>query len=427
MRLPLDIFLALRYLRPRRTFVSVITLLSVIGPLLGVAILIIVSSVMAGFTRDIQQGIVGMQAHLTVSPTMARAFSSPETLMRQLEGEFASAGLHCAPLIEGTALMQLHDSVYPKVIRGISPEAESKVSTLQQSFSNAGLALREGEAAIGKRLAWQLRLRVGDEFLFHSPERLTQNIHWKKDGKVEVKEPDEFYLPEQCRVATTYSMGIADYDDNIIVLHIDQAAELFGLDWGRATSIQVKVRDPMTIANLVPLMRQMHPDCHFVTWQEKNRLLFDTLQSEKNLMTFLMTFIVLVASFAISATLITVVVQKTREIGIMKAVGVSSATIARIFLFQGGIIGLLGTGLGTFIGLLILHYRDAIANLLSKIMGVEVFPAELYHLTSIPAMTTPADLVKIVALSLGICLFAALIPALYASAFAPARSLKTEN
>ena len=111
----------------------------------------------------------------------------------------------------------------------------------------------------------------------------------------------------------------------------------------------------------------------------------------------------------------------------MKAVGVSSFTIGRIFLVQGLIIGVIGTALGTTVGLLVMHYRDAIARLLSRVMGVEVFPAELYHLTSIPALTTAGDLMRIILMSLGICVFAALVPAIYASATTPATSLRSEN
>ena len=428
MRLPLDIFLALRYLRPKRTFISVISLLSILGPLLGVAILIIVSSVMAGFDRDIRTGIMNMSAHLTFYPLSEGGyFENPEPLMEQLESECAAQGLHAAPVIEGTALVQLRKTVYPKIVRGILPERERLVTKIQENFSEQREPLSEGEAAIGRRLAVMLGMRIGDEFLIHSPAHLTENISWTDDGKVEIHEPDEFYLPEQCRVANFYSMGISDYDDNVVVLHLDQAAQLFGLDWGSATSIQAVVDDPMNIAGLTEKLRAKHPDCQVVNWQEKNQMLFNTLQSEKNLMTFLMAFIVLVASFTIAATLITVVVQKTREIGIMKAVGVSSFTIGRIFLLQGLIIGVIGTALGTTAGLLVLHYRDAIARLLSRIMGVEVFPAELYHLTSIPALTTASDLVRIVTMSLCICVFAALVPAIYASATTPATSLRSEN
>ncbi len=428
MRLPLDIFLALRYLRPKRTFLSVISLLSVLGPLLGVAILIIVSSIMAGFDRDIRRGIMDMSAHLTVYPRNEKGyFADPQPLLEALTKEGAEWGARGTPVIEGSALIQLKQTVYPKIIRGIAPETDGNVTKLQRNFLPEGYILQEGEAAIGTRLAMQWNLHSGDEFLVHSPARLTQNIHWKDDGKVDIQEPDELYLPETCKTAAHFSMGVSDYDDNIIVLHIDQAADLFGLDWGNATSLQFAIDDPMRVASLAHKLRPLHKDCIFSTWIEENEMLFNTLQSEKSLMTFLMAFIVLVASFAIAATLITVAVQKTREIGILKAVGISSWTVGRVFLLQGFLIGATGTILGTIVGLLVLHYRDAIARLLSLIMGVEVFPAELYHLTSIPSYTAPADLIQAVVLSLVICIAASMIPALYASAFSPSKSLKSEN
>ena len=427
MPLPVDIALALRYLKPRRNFVSVITLLSVLGPLLGVAIMIIVSSVMAGFAHDINVGLMNMQAHLTVYPmSETGVFADPEALMAALEREGGLQGLKAAPVIEGTALVQVRDSVYPRLVRGIVPELDSKVSGLQAGFDHKGYVLKEGDVAVGKRMGMRLGLSVGAQMLVHSPARLTQNVKWKEDGQVEVTEPDEFYLPEECTIRTYYTIGISDYEDNLVIMHRDQAAELFGLDWGSATSIQAVVDDPMRIAELAAILRRLHPDCHFETWQEKNALLVATVQNERSMMNFLMTFIVLVAAFAIAATLITVVVQKTREIGILKAVGLSSWTVARVFLLQGTIIGLVGTALGAAAGLTILHYRTAIANLLSRLLGAEIFPAELYHLTEIPALTTPGDLTRIVALSLLLCVLAALVPAAYASAFSPAKALRSD-
>lgn len=427
MPLPTDLFLAIRYLRPKRTFLSVISLMSVLGPLLGVAILIIVTSVMAGFDHDIKAGIMSMDAHLTIQPSGQGYFEDPLPVIARLEAAGAEYGLRATPVLECSALIQLRDSVYPKYIRGILPERESFVTSLQRNFEDNSSVLREGQAAIGARLGRALGLRPGDEFLVHSPARLTRSIKWREDGQVDISEPDEVYLPEKCRVLTWYSMGVSDYDDNIIVMHIDQAADLVGLEWGSATAIQAAVRDPMAIAGIARRLRQQFPDLGFTTWQEKNQLFFNTLQSEKNLMGFLMTFIVLVASFAIAATLITVAVKKTREIGIMKAVGISSGTIGRIFLFQGMMIGMLGTALGTGAGLLILHCRDAIARMLSAIMGVEVFPAELYHLTRIPALTTPGDLTRIIVTAMVICVLASLVPALYAAAFSPAESLRSEE
>ncbi len=427
MKLPLDLLLALRYLRPRRNFISIITLLSVLGPLLGVALLLIVCSVMAGFDRDIRNRIMDMTAHITVYPPQeSGVFLHPEPLLEELTREGEEWGLRGTPVIEGTALMQLRDTVYPKIIRGILPETDGKVSSLQKNFTQENYPLREGEAAIGLRMSIQMGLRLGDEFLIHSPARLTQNIQWKEDGQVKLQEPDEMYLPESARVATYFDMGVSDYDDNVVVLHLDQAADLFGLDWGSSHHLQLAIQNPMQAATVAQSLRERHPQYQFVTWQEQNKLLFDTLQSEKNLMTFLMAFVVLVASFAISATLIAVVVQKTREIGILKAMGVSSWCVGRIFLLQGLMIGVVGTTLGTILGLLVLRYRDAISRLLSWLTGVEVFPEEIYHLTSIPALTTQGDLWRTILLAVSISVAAALIPALYAASANPALSLKSE-
>jgi len=423
MKLTADIFLALRYLRPKRTFISIISLLSILGPTLGVAILLIVSSVMAGFDRDIRKGIMNMQAHLVIYPLLDDTFRKPLEIIEKLNRH----GVKSAPVIEGQALIQIKNQIVPKIIRGIIPELEKDVTSVQRNYLTPGLVLKEKQIVIGTRLAEMLNLRIGDTVLIHSPARLTENILWQEDGSVEIKEPDEVYLPEEVKVVGYYSMGVADFDDNIIIMHLDQAAEIFGQDWGSATSIQVAVPDPLAMDSLTKKLKNEFPFFNFVTWQEKNELLFGTLRVEKNLMTFLMTFIVLVASFSIAATLITVAVQKTREIGVLKAVGIAPFCIARIFLYQGAIIGVIGTSLGVGLGLSVMACRDQIASILSFLMGHEVFPPELYHLTQIPALTTSTDLLLIICLSLGICILAALVPAIYASAMQPAKALQEEN
>jgi len=422
--LPTDIFLAMRYLRPKRTFVSVITLLSILGPVLGVAILLIVSAVMAGFDRDIRTSIMNMQAHITVYPEK-EAFSNPYEIIEKLEKH---EGVLASPVIECPALVQIRDKIIPKYVRGIDLERDRKVSTLLNNTTNKlDNGLKDGQAIIGEMLATGTGLRIGSQFLIHSPARLTKSVKWQENGKIQVEQPDELYLPEQVTVVDYFSMGVSDFDDNIIVMTLDQAAELVGLDWGSATSIQMRVPDPLNLDGLANDLRKEFKDLFFVTWKERNQLLFGTLRVEKNLMTFLMAFIVIVASFSIAATLITVVVQKTREIGILKAFGTPSWTIARIFLLQGAIIGVIGTTLGTALGFLVIQTRDQIAAFLSFIMGHDVFPAELYHLTQIPAYVTMTDLATIVLMSISVCILAALVPAIYASALRPAKSLQEDN
>ena len=222
-------------------------------------------------------------------------------------------------------------------------------------------------------------------------------------------------------------MGVYEYDTGIILLHLDQAADLFGFDWGAATSIQARVPDPWQMTELTQEVRDALPACRIITWQEAKRVLFGALRVEKNLMFFLLTIIVVVASFCITATLITVVVHKTREIGIMKAVGMGRLLIARIFLIQGAIIGTMGTTFGVVAGLLTVRYRNGLAGLIARVMGVEIFPKSLYHLSRIPGYATPRDIVVIVCLALTICVMASVIPAVYAGLLSPARALQEEN
>ena len=438
MHLPLDIFLALRYLRPKRTFVSFITLLSILGPTLGVAILLIVNSIMAGFGKDIQENIMSWQAHLHVFPNMKSTMDEPEKIIEILEKH----GVKASPLIQDSALIQVKAStlsgeteqvIQPKVVYGIDPAREGEVTGIKGAMIYGKFDIEEGEALIGDRLANAVGLRIGSSFLIHSPARLTQNVKWDKDGQVHVGQPDEVYLPEEVKVVGIFSMGFAEFDENVIFVRRDQAADLFGYDWGTATSVQGKVPDPMQMDKL---MQELNGDINepnrlrrfkIVTWKERNQMLFSTLQVEKKLMAFLMTFILLVASFSIAATLITVVVQKTREIGTLKAVGVSSWTVARIFMFQGAAIGVFGTTFGITLGLLVIHYRNAIAAILSKILGHDVFPPELYHLNHLPALWTANDLVTVSILSMTVCILAALIPAIFASALPPAKSLQDNN
>ncbi len=422
-----EIFLALRYLRPKRTFVSVITLLSILGPILGVALLVIVTAVMSGFDQNIRERILSMQAHLMVFPPAATGtqpahFTNPAAVLRAVE----AAGARGAPLIEGPVMLQMRDQVGLKYVRGIRPEYERQVNQVAAAVRGK-FDIREGEAILGEELAREFNLRLGSKLLIHSPAKLTRNLRWTPDGKVQVLKQDEVYLPEEVTVAGIFSMGVYDFDSNVLFIHIDQAADLFGLPMDSAGSVQVRVPDPFHLEPAEAAIRSRLPECGVRTWQEANRQLFGALKVEKNLMFFLLFFIVLVAAFGIAGTLITVVVQKTREIGILKAVGMPGGVIARIFLLQGAVIGVIGTALGMGAGLLVVHYRNGIAWLLGRIMGVDVFPKEMYQLSQIPARLMPSDLLIILGISFLLCIAGAVIPALFAAALSPAHALREEN
>ncbi len=428
MRLPADLFLALRYLRPKRAFISFITLLSVAGPTLGVAVLIVVMSVMSGFDRDIRSRILEMQAHLQVAPAYnldgsPPVIGAPQPLLETL----AELGIRGAPIIETPILIQHRRQIAIKYLRGIDPELERHVTHVDTKVDGR-FELIPGEVLIGRELALELGVRLGDTLLVHSPGKFTDSVKWNDDGSLEIDPEATVFLPEEARVVGIFAMGLYEYDASLVFMHIDQAAELTGLDWGVATSIHASVADPFAMAAETQALRQrLGHRYRIIPWQEANAQLFAALRVEKNLMMLVLSFIVLVAAFCISGTLLTVVIQKTRDIGLLRAVGFGHAAVARIFVLQGAMIGLLGTAAGTGLGLLVIHYRNAIAELLGTVMGVEVFPKELYHLTQIPAMVKTGDLTTIVALAFLVCIGASLLPALYAAFICPARALQDDN
>lgn len=348
--------------------------------------------------------------------------SNPDRILRKLD----TLECQAAPIIEGPVLLQVRNQASGKFVRGILPEREREVADFAHAVRGR-FDVEDGEAIIGAHLAVELDIQIGDKLLIHSPANLTANFLWDESGQIQTRDQAEIYLPEEAEVVGILSMGIYEYDSSLVILHMDQAADLFGLPWGAATSVHAKVPDPFRMTPIAEAVRKAFPFKRVITWQEANKQYFDALRVEKNMMFFLLTFIVLVAAFGIATTLVTVAVQKTREIGVLKAVGFGPLDVARIFLYQGALIGVIGTSLGVGAGLLILYYRSSIAAFLARFMGVEIFPPELYHFSEIPARVLPMDVAMIAASALLLCIMAALVPAIYASLLSPADALREDN
>ena len=294
MRLPLDLFLALRYLRPKRTFVSFITLLSILGPALGVAVLIIVNSIMQGFQKNIKESIMSWQAHLHVMSTVSGTLNDVE--VERVMAEMTKLGIQAAPIIQDNALIQIqhgsNQACVPKIVYGINPKHERAISGILNKKFIGTFDIIEKQAIIGWRMAQNLGLRMGDQFLLHSPKRLTQNVKFDDDGKLDVGNVDEVYLPEKVTVVGIFDLGISDLDDNVIYMHIDQVADLQGYDWRSATSVQGKVADPMEMREIVLKLDSALNSgfglrrYRIITWQERNAKLFETLRVEHILLLF---------------------------------------------------------------------------------------------------------------------------------------------
>ncbi len=410
--LPFSLFLALKYMKPKRTFLSVISIISIIGVMLGVAVLIIVLSVMSGFDDMWRDKILGFDAHIVVSrPGLIEDADHLADKIRKIAGVVG-----VAPCVQGLVFVQHEGVVQTPIMRGIDVEQEQQVSRLPQHMLAGRFALNEDEVIIGRELAVRLGLHVGDKLLVYSPQSF-------------ISGRDEVSLPEEMQLAGIFEIGMWEYDVGFILMSMVMAQELYGIDSG-VHALRVMISEPYkarTLAHeIVQQLAMDDPDISAKTWMDLNRQLFDALRVEKNMMFFLLIFIVLVAAFGITNSLIIVVVQKTKEVGLLKALGFSSGSIMRIFFWQGWIQGVLGCLLGLGLGMFVLYYRNALMRWLAAALHMELFPKELYHLSEIPAHTSLADILLVVILSTAICTLAGLLPAWRAARLDPAQALRYE-
>lgn len=383
-----------------------------IGVMLGVAVLIIVLAVMSGFDDMWRKKILGFDAHILI--TRQGVINEPEIIIKKVEAIEGVAAV--APCVQGLVFVQHNDLVYTPLMRGIEIETEKLMGRLPEHMVSGEFELDENEVIVGRELARRLRLRVGDKMLVFSPQTF-------------IAKRDEITLPLEMTVSGIFEIGMWEYDIGFILLPLDAARELYGIESG-VHALRVMTTDPFRAGNvsrqISAALRNDYNDFNVQTWMDLNRQLFDALRVEKNMMFFLLIFIVLVAAFGITNTLIIVVVQKTKEIGLLKAVGFSSGSVMRVFLWQGLIQGVFGTAFGIILGFIMLHYRNVIMRALSVGLNFELFPKELYHLSEIPAHIAAADVFLVAVLSILICTLAGLLPAWRAARLDPAQALRYE-
>jgi len=404
--------MALKYMKPKRTWLSVISIISVIGVMLGVAVLVIVLSVMSGFDDMWRDKILGFDAHVTV--TRSGVIDDADRLAEAVNAVPGVVGV--APYVQGLVFVQHNGIVHTPVMRGVDIEREKQVSQLPRHMVAGRFEMGEDDVIIGRELARRLDLAVGDKLLVYSPQSFIA-------GK------DEISLPTEMSVSGIFEIGMWEYDVGFILMPLAAAQELYGLNNG-IHALRVMTADPFqahsVAGRIAGSLRGEYPDLRVQTWMDLNRQLFDALRVEKNMMFFLLIFIVLVAAFGITNTLIIVVVQKTKEIGLLKALGFPSGSIMRIFFWQGWIQGLFGTALGIALGLVTLYYRNGLMRGMAAVCRMELLPKELYHLSEIPSRTAPGDIALIAVLSLLICTLAGLLPAWRAARLNPAEALRYE-
>ena len=444
-----SLFLALRYLKPKRTFLSVITLVSITGVMLGITVLILVISVMTGFERELRRKVIGFDAHLLISDPRTGIMEDWPGVTEELEK--LPGVVAVAPFVQGPILVEFeHRRLAPK-IRGIDPEKESGVTEIADYIIAGSLDLEGDKTVLGSELARALGVTVGDVITLYSPgnigevlaeiERLETARGARGESRTagdvgQVGESGEasanadlaglrsMVLPTELEVAGIFESGRFLYDSEFLLVPLHIGQELYSLDFG-VHGLSVKTTDPYSAPALARALHMDFPQpIYAMTWIDLNRQLFDAIKMERQVMFFLLMFIILVAAFGIMNTLITVTVQKTREIGIMKALGARTGQIIGVFVFQGMVVGVFGTITGLALGMALVQYRNEFSHWLASTLGVEVFPASVYGFTEIPAEVIGSDVAIICLSAFAICSVAALIPAWFAARLDPVKALR---
>lgn len=418
MELPVELFLALRYLRPRRSFVSVITVLSFLGVTLGVMVLIVVLSVMAGFRQRLDDKIIGFNAHITVAMLDGSVLydydKAIEIIKRDPEVLAATA------IIRGPVLVQFHDRMTPAFIKSVPMEGDDPVLPLKQFLTMGDYELHGDSVIVGSEWSKRNGAFPGDKIDIFGPSFLAAVAAQKSGGTRDIP------LPDEPIIRGIFQTGQFDYDLNFLIVSTELAQHIWGMQ-DAVHGIAVRVKNPDRAEAVKDRLNKALPQTLYArTWMDDNYDLFNAIATERVVMTFILFFVMLVAAFGLCSTLITITVQKSREIGLMKALGANDLQVCAVFLFHGVVVGAVGAISGTVLGLVLLHFRNPFRDFLLSTFHIQVFASSVYGLPEIPAVINPWIVAAIAFSAVIICILAALIPAVTAARLAPARALRYE-
>jgi lipoprotein-releasing system permease protein len=420
--LPFELLLALRYLRPKRTFVSVITLISVLGVTLGVAVLIIVISVMSGFDHQLRDKILGFNPHLRITQPN-QTITNYQALLHIISENHNV--LAAAPYVQAQVLVETEpqsgqSKASGPYLRGIDPELEGKLNVLSTNIISGEFDVSNRGLVVGSGFARGMDVEVGDRIMIYSPEmlkRMRQN-QGKPGQRVEV-------APE-FTVRGIFDVGYFEFDSAFIITSLEEAQDLYVLD-DSVHGIEVKLKDPNRAAETAKELSAALDHRYLITtWMKENEMMLSALIVEKNVMFYLLFFIMIVAALCILSALITFVVQKTREIGMLKALGATDLQVSGLFLSQSGFVGVVGVLAGLGLGMLALAYRNEFLHFMRQATGWQLFPAEIYGFSELPSLIVPQDIAIICTSALIICLLGGLIPAWRAGRLKPVEALRYE-
>ena len=424
--MPYELFIGLRYLKAKRksTFISIITVISTAGVALGVMALIIVLAVMTGFEEDLKDKILGTNAHIVVLKSSGGIddYDGVMGKLKKIDGVVAAT-----PFIYNQVMLSTGKNVSGVVLRGVDVSTDPLVTNLSKSLVEGKLAdlekrmpapLAQSEAPkpgviIGKELARNLNLYTGDTVNVISPLGNITPLGMVPKMK-------------QFRVIGIFNTGMFEYDSTLAYVSLREAQSFLGLG-DTVTGVQLRVDDVYKTGQIA---REINTKLGFPfyarDWMQMNKNILFALKTEKMVMFIILTLIVLVAAFGIASTLFMVVMEKTKDIAILKSMGASGGSIMKIFVIEGLIIGFFGTVIGVAGGLLVATNLEPIVGVVQQVTGFELFSKDVYYLDHFPSRVVPSDVLLISITAVLISFVATLYPSWQASRLPPAEALRYE-
>jgi lipoprotein-releasing system permease protein len=412
---PLSVFIGLRYLRAKRQnhFISFISLISMLGIALGVTTLITVISVMNGFEKELRARILGAISHATIQP-----LDKPLEQWQQLISDVNTREdvIAAAPYIESGVWLQANGSS-GALVRGVNPAYEASVSDAARHMVSGELTdLRSGEYGIvlGIGLASRLRVGLGDRVTIIAP-RLKASPFGASP------------LMRRFTVVGAFEFGEYENDTGLAMVHIEDAARLLRMPEESVGGIRLKLVDVDSAWWVAREISQQLEGVYRVRdWSQERGNLFQAVRTEKTVMWVILSLIIAVAAFNIISMLVMVVTDKQSDIAILKTMGARAATIMRVFVVQGSLIGIIGTILGVMGGIALAQNIATVVPLLEKLFGFALFPQDIYYITELPSDLRKSDVLAFTAMSLGMSLLSTIYPAWRASRTDPAEALRYE-
>lgn len=414
-----ETFVAARYLRGKRKtrFISLITFISIAGVSVGVIALIVVMSVMTGFDIALRETIIGNRAHLTVMNRMGRPIMDVDKVIDELKA-LSPDVLGAGPILQIEALLKRGEYTTGAFVLGVDPEREKEVTDLARNLTREGGRMfgqgelpGDKEIVLGFRLAHRLGARVGSEIAV-----ITDKPTVTPFG---VRPGNQVFLT----VSGISQARMSDFDNLYAFVDVDTARMLTGREG--VDAVHVKLSDAFHAERVAALIHEQLP-YRAETWYQSQEAFFEALKQEKVAMFIILVFIILVAAFNITSTLIMIVMEKRRDIGILRTLGSSSWSILAIFIIEGLLIGLTGTVIGLVAGVFLAHNLNPVAEVIAWMMGINLFDSTIYYFDSIPVEVVPSDVLWITVSAVVLTFVSTLYPAWSAARLNPVDALRYE-